>query len=124
MHILLTLKNNLIVNYILCDMEFLDEEVKEGQIQLFIPKETLIKVQPGKTKYINNDFDFTDNDESYIKDNIRIFRKELCFDIVNRGQVWYNTLTENQKQELQIWYQSWLDAPETLIIPNKPSWLN
>jgi hypothetical protein len=25
--------------------------------------------------------------------------------------------------ELQIWYQAWLDAPQTLIEPEKPIWI-
>ena len=55
----------------------------------------------------------------------RIFRKRRsreCFPIINRGSFWYNTLTEEQKTEVQTWYQEWLDAPTTLIEPIKPTW--
>lgn len=55
--------------------------------------------------------------------NIRFRRERECFAIVNRGEVWYNMLTNEQKEELQVWYRAWLDAPETLIIPEKPHWL-
>lgn len=54
---------------------------------------------------------------------IRIRREVECFIIVNRGQLWYNTLTKAQKQELDEWYHAWLEAPETLIIPPRPSWI-
>lgn len=50
-------------------------------------------------------------------------KREDCFRYINRGLAWYNTLTENQKNELQVWYQNWLDAPSTKIIPEIPIWL-
>jgi len=55
-----------------------------------------------------------------------VFRKKrrAVFDIINRGQPWYNTLTDKKKQELQVWYQAWLDITVTLKEPVKPSWLN
>lgn len=56
-------------------------------------------------------------------ETIRERRQIECFSIVNRGEVWYNLLTTEQKAELQQWYEAWLDAPETLIIPEKPHWL-
>lgn len=48
-------------------------------------------------------------------------RERECFSIINRGAFWYNTLTEAQKQEIQTWYQAWLDAPETLVVPEPPA---
>ena len=59
-------------------------------------------------------------------DYASIYRKQRsreCFPIINRGNAWYNSLTEIQKQELQVWYQAWLDAPSTLIEPEQPDWL-
>lgn len=53
---------------------------------------------------------------------IRKRRKE-CFDIINRGNAWYRTLTETQLLELDIWYQEWLSATDTLVIPIRPDWL-
>lgn len=50
-------------------------------------------------------------------------KRDECFRIVNRGQVWYNTLNEEQKNELQLWYEAWLDAPETKNIPIIPKWI-
>lgn len=56
-------------------------------------------------------------------DILRRQREIECFDIVNRGAVWYNTLTAEQKQELAEWYRAWLDVTETRKIPQRPSWL-
>ena len=54
---------------------------------------------------------------------LRKIRENECFSIVNRGNVWYNLLTDTQKTELKEWYQSWLNVTETLVCPCKPDWL-
>lgn len=54
---------------------------------------------------------------------IRARRVTECFPIVNRGALWYDKLTEEQKEELSSWYEAWLDAPATSIIPDMPTWL-
>ena len=52
-------------------------------------------------------------------------RREVeCFPIINRGQLWYDTLSAAQLAELKTWYQSWLDGTNTQSIPEKPAWLN
>ena len=51
-------------------------------------------------------------------------RERECFRIVdNRSPMWYNNLSEQQKQELNAWYQAWLNVTTTKIIPIKPEWL-
>lgn len=62
-------------------------------------------------------------DTEIVADDIRERRKYECFPVINRGQLWYNKLTEAQKSELDAWYQAWLDAPETLTEPEMPAWL-
>lgn len=62
--------------------------------------------------------------EEYINFDIRRRRDNECFNIINRGQVWYDTLTEDQIKELSEWYKLWLEAPKTLEIPPKPEWLH
>lgn len=57
------------------------------------------------------------------KETIRARREAECFPIVNRGQVWYDLLGEEQKSELSVWYRAWLDAPETKTIPERPAFL-
>ena len=58
------------------------------------------------------------------KRELREERARICFPIVNRGAVWYKTLTEEQKTELERWYHAWLRVTETLAEPDTPAWLN
>lgn len=58
------------------------------------------------------------------KNKLRSRRTSECFSIVNRGQLWYDRLTEAQINELNSWYQRWLDVTDTLIVPDKPEWIN
>lgn len=71
-------------------------------------------------KYQNGDFILVDN---LTPDIIRDKRQRECFIFINRGDLWYKHLSDEQKEELDIWYQAWLDAPETKVIPTKPEWL-
>lgn len=61
--------------------------------------------------------------EEEFKNNLRAKRETECFPIINRGQLWYDTLAKQQIVELKEWYIAWLDVTDTLIIPNKPNWL-
>lgn len=54
---------------------------------------------------------------------LRLAREVECFKFVNRGPLWYNTLSEDQQAELATWYQAWLDVTETGLVPTKPEWL-
>lgn len=56
-------------------------------------------------------------------DSLRATRDVECFPIINRGSLWYDTLTDGQKEELKTWYKAWLDVTETKIVPEKPKWL-
>ena len=58
------------------------------------------------------------------EEKIRWQRDMECFPIINRGKLWYDKLTEEQLAELNVWYEAWLDAPQTLVIPTKPTWLD
>lgn len=57
------------------------------------------------------------------KYNLRDLRERECFSIINRGSLWYATLTDEQVEELNVWYNKWLDVTETLEVPEKPKWL-
>ena len=59
-----------------------------------------------------------------LADELRFQREKKCFPIINRGALWYERLSEEQKAELDAWYQAWLNVTETLVIPENPSWLN
>ena len=54
---------------------------------------------------------------------IRLRREQECFPVINRGQLWYDRLAEKQKTELSKWYQAWLDAANTGVVPEKLAWL-
>lgn len=66
-------------------------------------------------------------------EKLRDMREWECFPIINRGVLWYNLLTTEQQQQLNTWYQAWLNVPQVYletkptdietIIPIKPSWL-
>ena len=55
--------------------------------------------------------------------NLRSQREKACFKYINRGDLWYNKLTNEQKIELESWYQAWLDVTETKVVPVAPEWL-
>lgn len=62
------------------------------------------------------------NDER-INNDLRHKREKLCFPYINRGYLWYNKLTNEQKIELDEWYQAWLDVTATKVVPETPAWL-
>lgn len=56
-------------------------------------------------------------------DLIRSRREFECFSVVDRGKLWYEGLTAAQLEELKAWYQAWLDAPQTGVIPDSLEWV-
>ena len=54
---------------------------------------------------------------------LRRRRNEECFPVINRGKLWYDKLTTQQVQELNDWYDAWLNVTETHVVPDKPKWL-
>ena len=56
---------------------------------------------------------------------IRMRRETECFAYINRGELWYSLLTDEQKAELANWYLSWLDAPRRGQSPHRRcGWIN
>jgi hypothetical protein len=41
-------------------------------------------------------------DSEYKKESLRLRRNGECFSVINRGFLWYQSLTEEQIQELKI----------------------
>lgn len=66
--------------------------------------------------------EIVETDEQKIK-HLRRIRESECFEIINRGKLWYNKLTTEQILELDEWYNKWLDVTETMIVPERPLWL-
>lgn len=51
-------------------------------------------------------------------------RREMeCFPVINRGYLWYMQLSDEQLKELNEWYKDWLNVTETLLVPQKPEWM-
>ena len=44
--------------------------------------------------------------------------------MINRGWIWYSSLTLSQWRELRSWYLAWLKVTETLTMPERPAWLD
>ena len=79
-------------------------------------------------KVKNNAPDFDSEEDNQIetentKQALRQRRQTECFSYVNRGQLWYATLTVKQIAELTLWYKAWLNVTETMSVPERPAWL-
>lgn len=71
-------------------------------------------------------FDSEHNDALLLeakKAEYRLRREKECFSVINRGQLWYEGVSIAQLLELRQWYQAWLNATETMVVPEKPTWL-
>lgn len=80
--------------------------------------------QPAHTEDILVYIPYTAEELEEIELNkLREQREYECFSIINRGELWYARLTNEQRQELNTWYNAWLDVTETKIIPERPKWL-
>lgn len=55
--------------------------------------------------------------------DLRTRRETECFSVINRGQLWYEGISITQLLELREWYKAWLKVTETLVVPEKPTWL-
>ena len=101
----------------------------EGGIEVNEPKDinhfmehfTAYKVE-------NNAPDFDSEEDNKIetentKQALRQRRQTECFSYVNRGQLWYATLSVKQIAELTLWYKAWLNVTETMSVPERPAWL-
>ena len=79
-------------------------------------------------KFVDGKLVFDEEKDKQIADEnelneLRQRREKECFSVINRGQAWYNSLTSEQSEELQEWYQAWLNVTETREVPEKPSWI-
>lgn len=58
-----------------------------------------------------------------VKAEYRQRRETECFSVINRGQLWYEGISIQQLLELRQWYKDWLEVTETMVVPEKPTWL-
>ena len=106
-------------------VEKTDSKERIAQATDTIPEETMhLYWQNNSTWKIENGKFIKLKTETEVLQLLLRHRREMeCFPIINRGALWYEKLTEEQKTELSAWYEAWLDAPATSIIPDMPTWL-
>lgn len=79
------------------------------------------RIKNGKLFFDEGRFTILQNEAENTR--LRNEREAECFSVINRGWLWYDTLTEKQTKELRKWYNDWLDVTETKKKPDRPSWL-
>lgn len=104
---------------VLCDQNTIDK------FNLSVVKEITEEeyAQNDNTYYVVNDEVHLGKSEEEKLKELRLERESECFSIINRGQLWYDNLTLQQREELKTWYEQWLDVTETRVMPTKPEWL-
>lgn len=108
---------------------YLDEEAPEGAIEL--SDERYEELLAGQTQGLTIEekdgipvlVDYRPSAEEKALSELRALRDSKCFSVIDRSILWHNRLTEEQKTELNAWYQAWLNVTETKVIPDKPKWL-
>ena len=72
-----------------------------------------------------NDFDQqAEIEDEFVLKELRAQREKICFTYIKRGELWYGKLSAEQKEQLNAWYDAWLDVTNTRVIPKMPNWLN
>lgn len=106
----------------------IDAELENGievadpnDLESFIDTFRAYKYEDGNLVLDENKLQSVNNER--IADELRFKRQKACFSIINRGELWYSRLTADQKEELDAWYQAWLDVTDTKVLPEKPKWL-
>lgn len=79
------------------------------------------QLQDGKLVYSAEAYENHITEER--KEEYRLRREKECFSVINRGQLWYEGIGLTQMLELRKWYKAWLDVTETMVVPEKPAWL-
>ena len=87
----------------------------------FLSKFRSYKYENGKLIHDEDQYEIVLHEQ--LVEDLRHRRSDECFTVINRGMLWYNTLTEDQVTELGQWYQAWLDVTETLVAPTMPEWI-
>lgn len=117
---------------------FINDDGIEETKEVFIPFPHLIEITEEELAQIDQltgtkcfdiehdcvvDYDNTEYSKRYKLEELRAKREVECFTIINRGKLWYDNLSDKQKEELKVWYTAWLNVTETLVEPTKPEWL-
>ena len=113
-------------NYLTCvcidaELENSIEVETPENVDAFIDMFRAYKYEDGKLVLDEVRLDELNNE--YLMDELRYKREKICFPIINRGALWYEKLSEEQRVELNAWYQAWLNVTETKTAPEMPEWL-
>lgn len=74
-------------------------------------------------KLVKSDDKQKEIEDQRVVTDLRKQREKICFPYINRGALWYEFLTDEQKEELKVWYQQWLEVTDTRVVPDTPTWL-
>ena len=97
-------------------------EVPEPEdIDLFLHQFYAFQLLDGKLVYNSAAYESQVLEET--KAEYRRRRETECFSVINRGQLWYEGISLTRLVELRQWYTAWLNVTETMVIPEKPEWL-
>lgn len=121
---LVTLKDGYIDNYaIIGDLpDGIEVALPEDEIDFFEAFYRAYKISENGFLVLDMSKLESDQQEEILND-LRHIRETVCFSVINRGKLWYDSLTTEELDELEAWYQAWLDAPQTGVVPNTPLWL-
>ena len=101
----------------------------DGGIEVETPEDIDVFIDTFRAYKYENGILVLDNDRLETVNGERMVnvlrhkREKACFQYINRGEMWYSRLSTEQKAELDVWYQAWLDVTETKVIPAMPEWL-
>jgi hypothetical protein len=95
--------------------------------------ENLITIPLSKNDFTNRVFDIEKYHNRVKQKHVADLRKlriAECFSVVDRSKIWWDTLSEQQVNEIKDWYNEWLNIPneqlsslERLPLPIRPSFL-
>lgn len=97
------------------------EAPEPDDVDLFMHQFYAFQLKDGKLVYDPAEYEKYQTEEK--KEDFRRRRETECFSVINRGQLWYEGVSLSQLLELRTWYKAWLDVTETLVVPERPTWL-
>ena len=98
-------------------------EVQEpADMEQFLHQFYAYRLQDGELVYDGDAYQKHLDEE--VKAEYRQRRETECFSVINRGQLWYEGISIQQLLELRQWYKAWLEVTETMVVPEKPTWLS
>ena len=90
-------------------------------LDLFTQQHFAFRLEDGKLVHDATEYENRKTEEQ--KEEYRRRRETECFSVINRGQLWYEGVSLSQLLELRAWYKAWLNVTETMVVPEKPTWI-